>query len=195
MQVWPGSAYPLGATYDGSGTNFALFSEVAERVELCLFEIGPRGRFTEQRVELTEVDAYVWHGYLPQVGPGQRYGYRVHGPYEPENGLRCNPNKLLLDPYAKATTREIDWDQSLFGYTFGDPDSRNDEDSAGHMTLGVVINPYFDWEGDRHPNTPYNRTVIYEAHVKGLTQLHPEVPEEHRGTYAGLAHPAVIEHL
>ena len=195
MQVWPGSAYPLGATYDGSGTNFALFSEVAERVELCLFEIGPRGGFSETRVELTEVDAYVWHGYLPQVGPGQRYGYRVHGPYEPERGLRCNPAKLLLDPYAKATTREIDWDQSLFGYTFGDPDSRNDDDSAGHMTLGVVINPYFDWEGDRPPDTPYNRTVIYEAHVKGLTQLHPEVPEEHRGTYAGLAHPAVIEHL
>ncbi len=195
MQVWPGSAYPLGATYDGSGTNFALFSEVAERVELCLFEIGPRGGFSETRVELTEVDAYVWHGYLPQVGPGQRYGYRVHGPYEPERGLRCNPAKLLLDPYAKATTREIDWDQSLFGYTFGDPDSRNDDDSANHMTLGVVINPYFDWEGDRPPDTPYNRTVIYEAHVKGLTQLHPEVPEEHRGTYAGLAHPAVIEHL
>jgi isoamylase len=195
VQVWPGSAYPLGATYDGSGTNFALFSEVAERVELCLFEIGPRGGFSETRVELTEVDAHVWHGYLPQVGPGQRYGYRVHGPYEPEQGLRCNPNKLLLDPYAKATTREIDWDQSLFGYTFGDPDSRNDDDSAGHMTLGVVINPYFDWEGDRSPRTPYNETVIYEAHVKGLTQLHPEVPEEHRGTYAGLAHPAVIEHL
>ena len=195
MQVWPGSAYPLGATYDGSGTNFALFSEVAERVELCLFEIGPRGGFTETRVELTEVDAYVWHCYLPQVGPGQRYGFRVHGPYEPEHGLRCNPNKLLLDPYAKATTREIDWDQSLFGYTFGDPDSRNDDDSAGHMTLGVVINPYFDWEGDRSPRTPYNETVVYEAHVKGLTQLHPEVPEEHRGTYAGLAHPAVIEHL
>ncbi|WP_432476193.1 glycogen debranching protein GlgX [Nocardioides sp. GXQ0305] len=195
MQVWPGNAYPLGATYDGRGTNFALFSEVAERVELCLFEVGPRGGFTEQRIELTEVDAYVWHGYLPEVGPGQRYGYRVHGAYEPERGLRCNPNKLLLDPYAKATTREIDWDQSLFGYTFGDPDSRNDDDSAAHMTLGVVINPYFDWEGDRHPRTPYNESIIYEAHVKGLTELHPDVPEQYRGTYAGLAHPAVIEHL
>jgi glycogen operon protein len=195
VQVWPGNAYPLGATYDGRGTNFALFSEVAERVELCLFEVGPRGGFTEQRIELTEVDAYVWHGYLPEVGPGQRYGYRVHGAYEPERGLRCNPNKLLLDPYAKATTREIDWDQSLFGYTFGDPDSRNDDDSAAHMTLGVVINPYFDWEGDRHPRTPYNESIIYEAHVKGLTELHPDVPEQYRGTYAGLAHPAVVEHL
>ncbi len=195
MQVWPGNAYPLGANYDGRGTNFALFSEVAERVELCLFELGPRGGFTEQRLELHEVDAFVWHCYLPEVGPGQRYGFRVHGPYEPERGLRCNPHKLLLDPYAKATTREIDWDQSLFGYTFGDPDSRNDDDSAPHMTLGVVINPFFDWEGDRLPRTPYNRTVVYEAHVKGLTQLHPEVPEEYRGTYAGLAHPAVVEHL
>ena len=195
MQVWPGTAYPLGATYDGSGTNFAIFSEVAERVELCLFEVGPRGGFTETRIELHEVDAYVWHCYLPQVQPGQLYGYRVHGPYEPEHGLRCNPNKLLLDPYAKATSRDIDWDQSLFGYNFGDEDSRNDEDSSAHMTLGVVINPFFDWEGDRHPNTPYNETVIYEAHVKGLTQLHPDVPEEHRGTYAGLCHPSVIAHL
>lgn len=197
MQVWPGTPYPLGATYDGSGTNFALFSEVADRVELCLFSAAEdgAGELTETRVELTEVDAYVWHCYLPQVQPGQLYGYRVHGPYEPERGLRCNPNKLLLDPYAKATSREIDWDQSLFGYTFGDEDSRNDEDSAAHMTLGVVINPFFDWEGDRRPCTPYNETVVYEAHVKGLTQLHPDVPEEHRGTYAGLAHPSVIAHL
>ena len=127
--------------------------------------------------------------------PGQRYGYRVHGPYDPEQGLRCNPNKLLLDPYAKATAGEIDWDQSLFGYDFGDPDSRNDDDSAAHMMHGVVINPFFDWEGDRRLDIPYNETVIYEAHVKGLTELHPDVPEEQRGTYAGLAHPAVTEHL
>ncbi|UAL29566.1 glycogen debranching protein GlgX [Nocardioides rotundus] len=195
MQVWPGNAYPLGATYDGSGTNFAIFSEPAERVELCLFSVGPRGGFTETRVEMTEVDAFVWHCYLPQVQPGQLYGYRVHGPWDPENGLRCNPHKLLLDPYAKATSREIDWDQSLFGYTFGDEDSRNDEDSASHMTLGVVINPFFDWEGDRRPRTPYSESVIYEAHVKGLTMRHPDVPEEHRGTYAGLAHPSIIAHL
>jgi isoamylase len=195
VQIWPGTPYPLGATFDGSGTNFALFSEVAERVELCLFEVGARGKVTETRVEVTEVDAYVWHCYLPTVQPGQRYGYRVHGPWDPANGLRCNPNKLLLDPYAKATSGEIDWDQSLFGYDFGDPDSRNDDDSAAHMTHGVVINPFFDWEGDRRLNIPYNESFIYEAHVKGLTQLHPDVPEDQRGTYAGLAHPAITDHL
>ena len=195
VEIWPGQAYPLGATFDGSGTNFALFSEAADRVELCLFETGARGKVTETRVELTEVDAYVWHCYLPSVQPGQRYGYRVHGPWEPEKGLRCNPNKLLLDPYAKATSGEIDWDQSLFGYTFGDPDSRNDEDSAPHMTYGVVINPFFDWEGDRRLDVPYNESFIYEAHVKGLTKLHPDVPEDLRGSYAGLAHPAVTNHL
>jgi glycogen operon protein len=191
MQSWPGSAYPLGATYDGSGTNFALFSEAAEKVELCLFD----GDGTETRIELAEVDAYVWHAYLPQVQPGQRYGYRVYGEYDPEKGCRANPNKLLLDPYAKATSGEIDWDQSLFSYNFGDPDSRNDDDSAGHMTYGVVINPFFDWSGDRKLRIPYNESVIYEAHVKGLTELHPAVPEEQRGTYAGVAHPAVIAHL
>ncbi len=195
MDVWPGKPYPLGATFDGSGTNFALFSEVAERVELCLFDVGARGRVTETKVELTEVDAYVWHAYLPQVQPGQRYGYRVHGPWDPDAGHRCNPSKLLLDPYAKATAGEIDWDQSLFGYNFGEEDSRNDDDSAGHMTHGVVINPFFDWEGDRSPETPYNESIIYEAHVKGLTMRHPEVPEALRGTYAGLAHPAITEHL
>ena len=194
VEVWPGRAYPLGATFDGSGTNFALFSEVAEGVELCLFD----AEGAETRVELTEVDAYVWHCYLPAVQPGQRYGYRVHGPWAPENGQRCNPNKLLLDPYAKATSGEIDWDQSLFSYNFGDPedsDSRNDEDSAPHMTHGVVINPFFDWEGDRRLDYPYNETVIYEAHVKGLTRLHPDLPEDLRGTYAALAHPAITEHL
>jgi isoamylase len=195
VQVWPGNPYPLGATYDGSGTNFTLFSEAAERVQLCLFDFGPRGGVTQTKIEMTEVDAFVWHCYLPQVQPGQHYGYRVHGPWDPERGLRCNPSKLLLDPYAKATSREIDWDQSLFGYTFGEPDSRNNKDSAPHMTMGVVINPFFDWEGDRRPRTPYSETVIYEAHVKGLTMLHPDVPDEHRGTYAGLSHPSVIAHL
>ncbi|MEJ7832047.1 MAG: glycogen debranching protein GlgX [Nocardioides sp.] len=198
QETWPGNAYPLGATYDGSGTNFALFSEVAERVELCLFDNLPKdtnGGLTEIRVELSEVDAHVWHCYLPQVQPGQLYGYRVHGAWDPARGLRCNPAKLLLDPYAKATSGEIDWDESLFGYHFGDPDSRNDDDSAAHMTLAVVINPFFDWEGDRPLGIPYNESVIYEAHVKGLTQLHPDVPEELRGTYAGLAHPVVTDHL
>ena len=191
MEVWPGTAYPLGATFDGSGTNFAVFSEVAERIELCLFD----DERTETRVEMTVVDAFVWHCYLPSAQPGQRYGYRVHGPYDPEKGLRCNPSKLLLDPYAKATVGDIDWDQSLFGYDFGDEDSRNDDDSGQHMMLGVVINPYFDWEGDRHLAIPYDKTLIYEAHVKGLTELHPDVPEEIRGTYAALAHPSVISHL
>jgi len=191
MEAWPGTAYPLGATFDGSGTNFAIFSESAERIELCLFaEDG-----TETRVELQDVDAFVWHAYLPQVQPGQRYGYRVHGPYDPVNGQRHNPNKVLLDPYAKAMAGGFEWDQSLFGYDFGDPDSRNDDDSAAHVMHSVVVNPFFDWAGDRHPNTPYSETVIYEAHVKGLTELHPDIPEEQRGTYAGLAHPAIIEHL
>ncbi|MCU1415041.1 MAG: glgX [Microbacteriaceae bacterium] len=191
MDTWPGSAYPLGATFDGSGTNFAIFSEIAEKVELCLFD----DEHVETRVPLVELDAYVWHAYLPLVQPGQRYGYRVTAPYNPKTGQRANPNKLLLDPYAKATCGDIDWDPSLFAYNFGDPLSENDADSAAHMMLGVVVNPFFDWAGDRHPRVPYNETVIYEAHVKGLTELHPDVPEDQRGTYAGLAHPAIIEHL
>jgi isoamylase len=196
VETWPGAPYPLGATFDGSGTNFALFSEVAERVELCLFEEDAgTGERVETRVEMTERDAFVWHCYLPQVQPGQRYGYRVHGPWDPAKGLRCNPSKLLLDPYAKATRGEVRWDQSVFSYDFGDPDSRNDDDSAANMMLGVVVNPFFDWEGDRRLRTPYNETIVYEAHVKGLTQLHPDLPEELRGTYAGLAHPAIIDHL
>jgi glycogen operon protein len=191
MHTWPGSPYPLGATFDGSGTNFALFSEGAERVELCLF--GARGG--ETRLQLDEVDAFVWHTYVPNVQPGQRYGYRVHGPYDPARGLRFNPAKLLLDPYAKAVDGEIAWGQPVYGYTFGDPDSRNDEDSAADMMKGVVVNPYFDWAGDRLPKTPYSETFIYEAHVRGLTMRHPGIPEEMRGTYSGIAHPAIIEHL
>ncbi len=191
MRTWPGSPYPLGATYDGGGTNFALYSEVAESVELCLFDDDG----TESRVWLTEVDAFVWHAYLPNIGPGQRYGFRVNGPYDPAQGLRCNDNKLLLDPYAKAVDGEIDWDEALFPYRFGDPRSRNDADSGPHMMKSVVINPFFNWDNDRHPRTPYNESVIYEAHVKGLTQLHPDLPEELRGTYAGVGHPAVINHL
>src|SRR6266536_2321804 len=191
MQVWPGAAYPLGATYDGMGTNFSLFSEVAEQVELCLF--GESGE--ETRITMPEVDGYVWHGYLPGVGPGQRYGYRVYGPYDPHAGQRCNPNKLLLDPYAKALDGRVDWHHSLFGYQMGHPEDRNDEDSAPHVPKCVVINPYFDWGTDRPPNRPYNETVIYEAHVKGLTFLRRAIPLEMRGTYAGVAHPATIHHL
>ncbi|GAA3128881.1 glycogen debranching protein GlgX [Planomonospora alba] len=190
-EVWPGEPYPLGATWDGVGTGFALFSEVAERVELCLFDDDGR----EERVDLPEVDGFVWHGYLPGVMPGQRYGYRVHGPFEPSQGHRCNPSKLLLDPYAKAVEGELAWDEALFCYRFTDPSARNDYDSAPFMPKNVVINPFFDWGTDRPPRTPYHQTVIYEAHVRGLTMRHPAVPEEQRGTYAGLAHPAVIDHL
>ncbi|MET9435682.1 glycogen debranching protein GlgX [Streptomyces sp. NPDC006551] len=191
MQVWPGQAYPLGATYDGAGTNFAVFSEAADRIELCL--IHDDG--SETAVELRETDAFVRHAYLPGVMPGQRYGFRVHGPYAPERGLRCNSAKLLLDPYARAVSGSIDWGEAVYGYHFGRPDSRNDLDSAPHTMTSVVVNPYFDWGDDRRPRTDYHRTVIYEAHVKGLTMLHPELPEELRGTYAGLAHPSVIGHL
>ncbi len=191
MHTWPGKPYPLGATFDGTGTNFALFSEVAERVELCL--ISPRGK--ETRIEVPEVDAYVWHVYLPDILPGQRYGYRVHGPFAPEHGHRCDPSKLLLDPYAKAIHGQVDGSPSLFSYDFDDPSLPNHEDSARHTMNSVVINPFFDWGHDRPPSHEYHESVIYEAHVKGLTQLYPAVPEALRGTYAGLAHPAIIEHL
>ncbi|WP_299957004.1 glycogen debranching protein GlgX [uncultured Modestobacter sp.] len=189
-QVWPGSAYPLGATYDGTGTNFAIYSEVAEKIELCLFDEAGN----EERIRLPEMDAYVWHAFLPGIQAGQRYGFRVYGPHDPAQGHRCNPNKLLLDPYAKAIDGQIDWDESVFGYHFETGD-KNDDDSAAHMPKSVVVSPFFDWGMDRPPRTPYNKTVIYEAHVKGLTMTHPRIPEELRGTYAGVAHPAVIEHL
>ncbi|GJF06637.1 glycogen debranching protein GlgX [Pseudonocardia sp. D17] len=191
MRPWPGSAYPLGASYDGAGTNFAIFSEVAERVELCLFDHDGE----ETRVRLTEVDGFVWHCYLPGIEPGQHYGYRIHGPYDPARGLRCNPNKLLIDPYAKAVDGPVRWDEAVFGYRFGEPDERNDSDSAPFVPKSVVVNPYFDWGSDRPPRVPYHETIVYEAHVRGLTINHPDVPEELRGTYAGLAHPAMIEHL
>ncbi|MEU1889937.1 glycogen debranching protein GlgX [Streptomyces pristinaespiralis] len=191
MQVWPGQAYPLGATYDGAGTNFAVHSEAAHRIELCLLHDDG----SETAVELRETDAFVRHAYLPGIMPGQRYGFRVHGPYEPARGQRCNSAKLLLDPYARAISGSIEWNESVYGYHFGRPDSRNDLDSAPHTMTSVVVNPYFDWGDDRLPRTDYHRTVIYEAHVKGLTMLHPELPPELRGTYAGLAHPAVISHL
>jgi glycogen operon protein len=189
--MWPGSAYPLGASFDGGGTNFAIFSEVAERIELCLFDDDGK----ETRLDLPERNAFVWHGYLPRVGPGQRYGYRVHGPYEPAAGLRCNPAKLLLDPYAKAVDGRIAWDEALFSYRFGDPTSRNDDDSAPFAQTSVVVNPFFDWGDDRLLKIPYNETVIYEAHVKGMTMRHPGIPEDVRGSYAGLAHPTMIKHL
>ncbi len=189
--VWPGRPYPLGATFDGTGTNFAVYSSVAERVELCLFDASG----TETRVDLTEVDADVWHGYLPAVRPGQHYGFRVHGPYDPAAGHRCDPSKLLLDPYAKAISGQVVPSESLYSYTFEDPSARNEEDSAGATMRSVVTTPFFDWGHDRPPAHEYHDTIIYEAHVKGLTRLHPEVPENLRGTYAGLAQPVVIDHL
>jgi isoamylase len=191
MHIWPGAPYPLGATWDGWGTNFALFSEAGERVELCLFDEAG----TESRVALTEVDGFVWHGYLPAISPGQRYGYRVHGPYDPRRGYRCAPSKLLLDPYGKAVDGDVTWDEALFDYHWSEPRKRNTTDSAPYMPKNIVINPFFDWGNDRPPRIPYHETVIYEAHVRGLTLRHPEVPLHQRGTYAGLSHPAVIEHL
>jgi isoamylase len=194
--TWPGVSYPLGATYDGVGTNFALYTEAADKVELCLFgAAGGADSKAEERVTLTEVDGYIWHGYLNGIGPGQRYGYRVHGDYDPPAGRRCNPAKLLLDPYAKAIEGDVRWGQAVFGYRFGNETEPDDTDSAPSVPRCVVANPYFDWGNDRQPRTPYHQSVIYEAHVRGLTKLHPAVPAEQRGTYAGLAHPAVIEHL
>ena len=191
MEIWPGTPYPLGATYDGSGVSFALFSEVAERVELCL--VDDEG--AETRVDLPEVDGFVHHAYVPGLQPGQRYGFRVHGPYDPEQGHRCDPSKLLLDPYAKAIEGQVSNDQALFSYDFKNPKKRNTDDNLGKTMLSVVINPYFDWGHDRPPRHEYHETVIYEAHVKGLTMTHPDVPEEIRGTYAGIAHPSIIDHL
>jgi isoamylase len=191
MKIWPGSPYPLGATYDGGGTNFALFSEIADRVELCLFDDDG----TETRVDLPEREALVWHGYLPRVVPGQRYGYRVHGPYDPSTGRRCNPSKLLLDPYAKAIDGHNEWNNALFSYHFENPGEVNYADSAPYAMRSVVINPFFDWANDRPLKIPFHQTVIYEAHVKGMTQRHPGIPDDVRGTYSGLAHPAMIKHF
>ncbi|TMF83605.1 MAG: glycogen debranching protein GlgX [Chloroflexi bacterium] len=190
-EIWPGRAYPLGATFDGNGTNFALFSEVAEKVELCLFD----EQGAEHRLALEEVDAFSWHAYMPHIGAGQRYGYRVHGPNAPEHGVRCNPSKLLLDPYARAIEGQVRWDPACYGYNLGDESSVNETDSAPFVFRSVVQHPHFDWGGDRRPDTPLHETVIYEAHVKGMTKCHPDVPDNQRGTYAGLAHPAIIQHL
>jgi isoamylase len=191
MQVWPGRQYPLGANYDGTGTNFAIFSEIATRVQLCL--IGADD--SEECVDLSEVDAFVWHGFLPGIEPGQRYGYRIHGPYDPSQGLRCNPHKLLLDPYAKAIDSDVTWDKSVYGYAWGDPDQMSESDSAPFMPKSVVVNPFFEWGSDRPPNVPYHHSVIYEAHVRGLTMTHPDLPADLRGTYAGIGHPVMIDYL
>jgi glycogen operon protein len=196
--VWPGDPFPLGATFDGRGTNFSLFSEVATKVDLCVFDDAGR----EQRIALPETTAFCWHGYLPGVKPGQRYGFRVHGPWSPADGLRANPAKLLLDPYARAIEGGVTWDDAIFAHTRpegtedpgvnGQPDER---DSAPFVPRGVVVDPGFDWGRDTPPRRPLHETIIYEAHVKGLTARMSEVPPEQRGTYAGLAHPSVIRYL
>jgi isoamylase len=195
--VTPGQPFPLGATWDGAGVNFAVYSSGASKVELCLFA-GPEADAKVETFTLPEVTDQVWHGYLRGIGPGQRYGYRVHGPYEPERGWRYNPAKLLLDPYARAIAGQLNWQAPVFGYALGHAEadlSRDDQDSAWGMPRGVVIDPRFDWEDDAPPRTPWEQTVIYEAHLKGLTARHPEVPPEQRGTYAGLTAPPILEHL
>ena len=197
MKVWPGQPYPLGATWDGAGVNFALFSENATRVELCLFD-SVNATQESQRVALVERTDLVWHAYLPEARPGQLYGYRVHGPYEPLAGRRFNPNKLLIDPYAKAVAGDVSWDDAVFGYQIGHEHtdlSFDERDSAPFVPKCVVVDPAFSWGGDSHPRTPWHKTLIYELHVKGFTRLHPDVPEHLRGTYAGLAHPSVVEYL
>ncbi|HKC56678.1 MAG TPA: glycogen debranching protein GlgX, partial [Vicinamibacterales bacterium] len=190
--IRPGEPFPLGATWDRRGTNFAVFSEVAERVELCLFDEHDR----ETRIRLPEKTAFCWHGYVPGVRPGQRYGYRVHGPWDPAQGKRCNAAKLLVDPYAKSIAGGIDWNDAVFPYPLGGDDlQRDDRDSAPYMPKSVVIDDEFDWGGDRRPGRKLHETVVYEVHVKGFSKLRHEVPGHLRGTYAGLAHPASIDYL
>ena len=187
----PATAAPLGAHYDGRGASFALFTSVAEQVELCLFdESGAETRFGLQQEE-----GYVWQGYLPDVRPGQRYGYRVHGPWSPAAGTRCNPAKLLLDPYARAIAGEVQWHPAVYGHAPDDPDLADPRDSAPYVPRSVLIASDFDWDGDAPPGRPMADSVFYEVHVKGFTKLHPGVPDELRGTYAGLAHPAAVAHL
>ena len=192
MEVWPGEPYPLGAVHDGYGTNFALHSDIAERVELCLFDEANH----EIRIVMPEVTGHTWHAFLPHVGPGQRYGFRVHGPFAPDQGHLCNPNKLLLDPYARAIEGDVSWHASVFDYDDTlSQELRKPEDTAPHVPRCVVVNDHFDWGNEARPYTPWNETIIYEMHVKGFTARHPQIPPRLRGTYAGLAHPAAIEYL
>jgi len=195
--AYPGDPYPLGATWDGKGVNFAVYTENATQVHLCLFDESKDAAETAV-VQLTERSNHVWHAYLPGIKPGQLYGYRMHGPYEPQQGHRFNRNKLLIDPYAKAIAGTISWHNSLFGYEMGHADadlSFSETDSAPFIPKCVVVDERFDWEGDQHPKVPYNESIIYETHVKGFTRLHPDIPEEWRGTYKGMSHPAVIDYL
>ncbi len=197
MRILPGKPYPLGATWDGLGVNFAIFSENASKVELCLFD-SPESRYESKRIELTEYNNQIFHIYLKDIRPGQVYGYRVYGPYDPEKGFRFNGNKVLLDPYAKSIVRTETWDDSLFGYEVGHEDddlSFDGRDSAPYAPLSAVVDQSFTWGNDTPPNTPWHETIIYEAHVKGMTALHPDIPEELRGTYAAIATEPVIRHL
>lgn len=191
MEIWPGHPYPLGATYDGTGVNFAVFSEHAEGIKLCLLNEDRE----EEQIPLTEVDNHVWHGYIPGLRPEQRYGYRAEGPYDPGAGHRFDPSKLLLDPYAKAIIGQVQPVQSVYSYNWDDPSQPNNADSRLDTMLSVVTNPYFDWGNDRPPGHEVHDLIIYEAHVKGLTQLNPNIPPDLRGTYSGVAHPATIEYL
>ncbi|MEJ8756947.1 glycogen debranching protein GlgX [Pontibacter sp. H259] len=195
--IYPGNPYPLGSTWDGQGVNFALYADNATGVELCLFN-DPSSEQESVSIKMVERTHQIWHAYLPDIKPGQLYGYRVSGPYEPENGHRYNPNKLLIDPYAKAISGTINWHDSLFGYEVGHENedlSFSNSDSAPFIPKAVVIDESYDWEGDKKPKTPYHKTIIYETHVKGFTQTHPDIPEDIRGTYAALAHPVTINYL
>jgi glycogen operon protein len=195
IKDYPGSPYPLGATWDRSGVNFALFAENATGVELCLFD-SPKATKESHRIRLTERSHQVWHAYLPGIKPGQLYGYRVHGPFEPENGHRFNPHKVLIDPYARAISGTVQWHDSLFGYQMGEDDlSFSAADSAAYIPKGVVVDDRFDWGDDRAPKIPYHKSIIYETHVKGFTKLHPGIPEGIRGTYAAMGHPVTIAYL
>ena len=196
MKIWLGKPYPLGATWDGKGVNFALFTENADQVELCLFDAAGGG--PEKRIKMLDRTDQVWHVYIPEARPGQLYGYRVHGPYEPDKGHRFNPSKLLIDPYAKAIAGDVQWDDSLYGYTVGHADkdlSRDERDSAPYVPKCVVIDPAFNWEDDRHPAIPWHKTLIYEVHVKGFTARNPNVPPELRGSYSGLVCDEVINYI
>lgn len=197
IKAYPGHPYPLGATWDGKGVNFALYADNATGVELCLFNTQNEEK-EAAKIKLAERTHQIWHIYLPNAKPGQLYGYRVHGPYDPHNGHRFNANKLLIDPYAKAIAGTIEWHDSLFGYELGHPDadlSFSEMDSAPYVPKSVVVDPNFDWEGDKPPKVSYHKTIIYETHVKGFTKLHPEIPDEIKGTYAALAHPVTIQYL
>ncbi|RZK77650.1 MAG: glycogen debranching enzyme GlgX, partial [Pedobacter sp.] len=194
LELYPGSPYPLGPTWDGKGVNFSIYAGHATAVQLCLFEEGCGDNYVT--VNLFERSSQIWHIYIPGIMPGQCYGYRVYGPFDPDNGHRFNPNKLLIDPYAKAISGAVDWHESLYGYEMGGDDlSFSDLDSSPFIPKSVVVDQTYDWEGVKSPSKGYHESIIYEAHVKGLTNLHPDIPEKIRGTYSAIAHPAIIDHL